>query len=168
MLEQDGDIDSSSATWISFADLMTGLLGAFVLLLVGVMAVAALIPLPFLLEVVVAMLLGGIINPLYSLLIALTNDHLQKEDMPGASAGLIFLNGFGAIFGPLVAGWLKLLGDAVATGIGASLLLAGDLGCLMNMAGKLQREGSTIRVRHVAEVLAGMGDLPAIGEPERG
>ena len=26
--------------------------------------------------------------------------------MPGASAGLIFLNGFGAIFGPLVAGWL--------------------------------------------------------------
>ena len=47
-------------------------------------------------------------------------------------------------------------------------LIAGDLGCLMNMAGKLQREGSTIRVRHVAEVLAGMGDLPAIGEPERG
>lgn len=51
---------------------------------------------------------------------------------------------------------------------GADTLIAGDLGCLMNMAGKLQREGSTIRVRHVAEVLAGMGDLPAIGEPERG
>ena len=50
---------------------------------------------------------------------------------------------------------------------GASTLLAGDLGCLMNMAGKLQREGSTIAVRHVAEVLAGMGDLPAIGEPDR-
>jgi L-lactate dehydrogenase complex protein LldE len=56
--------------------------------------------------------------------------------------------------------------DIAATG--ADTLLAGDLGCLMNMAGKLQREGSTIRVRHVAEVLAGMGDLPAIGEPERG
>src|SRR3989338_3662824 len=68
--------------------------------------VAGVILFLFLLEVVVAMLLGGIINPLYSLLIALTNDHLQKEDMPGASAGLIFLNGFGAIFGPLVAGWL--------------------------------------------------------------
>lgn len=51
---------------------------------------------------------------------------------------------------------------------GACTLLAGDLGCLMNMAGKLHREGSTIRVRHVAEVLAGMGDLPAIGEPEHG
>ena len=48
---------------------------------------------------------------------------------------------------------------------GADTLLAGDLGCLMNMAGKLQREGSTIRVRHVAEVLAGLGDQPAIGEP---
>ena len=38
MQEHDGDIESTSATWISFADLMTGLLGAFVLLLVGVMA----------------------------------------------------------------------------------------------------------------------------------
>ena len=71
-----------------------------------VMAVAAALPTAFVFEVVVALLLGGIINPLYSLLIALTNDHLSKEQMPGASAGLIFLNGFGAIFGPLVAGWL--------------------------------------------------------------
>ena len=40
----------------------------------------------------------------------------------------------------------------------ADLLLAGDLGCLMNIAGKLKREGSRIEVRHVAEVLAGMVD----------
>ncbi len=46
----------------------------------------------------------------------------------------------------------------------ADTLLAGDLGCLMNMAGKMQREGRSIRVRHVAEVLAGMTDAPAIGE----
>ena len=38
---------------------------------------------------------------------------------------------------------------------GADTLIAGDLGCLMNMAGKLKREGSDIQVRHVAEVLAG-------------
>jgi flagellar motor protein MotB len=38
MLEHDADVEAISATWISFADLMTGLLGAFVLLLVGVMA----------------------------------------------------------------------------------------------------------------------------------
>jgi L-lactate dehydrogenase complex protein LldE len=47
---------------------------------------------------------------------------------------------------------------------GADTLLAGDLGCLMNMAGKMQREGRTVRVRHVAEVLAGMTQLPPIGE----
>ena len=47
---------------------------------------------------------------------------------------------------------------------GAETLLAGDLGCLMNMAGKLKREGSAIKARHIAEVLAGMTDTPAIGE----
>lgn len=46
---------------------------------------------------------------------------------------------------------------------GADTLLAGDLGCLMNMAGKLQRQRRTIRARHVAEVLAGMTDAPPIG-----
>ncbi len=49
---------------------------------------------------------------------------------------------------------------------GADLLLAGDLGCLLNMAGALKRRGSRVRVRHVAEVLAGMTDTPAIGEGE--
>ena len=47
---------------------------------------------------------------------------------------------------------------------GADTLLAGDLGCLLNMAGKLTRQGSRIRVRHVAEILAGTADGPAIGE----
>jgi L-lactate dehydrogenase complex protein LldE len=47
---------------------------------------------------------------------------------------------------------------------GATTLLAGDMGCLMNMAGKLQRENSKVAVRHVAEVLAGMTEMPPIGE----
>lgn len=46
---------------------------------------------------------------------------------------------------------------------GADLLLAGDLGCLLNMAGKLRRNGSKTEVRHVAEVLAGMTDNAPIG-----
>ena len=50
----------------------------------------------------------------------------------------------------------------VATG--ADVLLAGDLGCLMNMAGKLSRQGRRIAVRHVAEVLAGELGEPAICE----
>ena len=49
---------------------------------------------------------------------------------------------------------------------GADTLIAGDLGCLMNMAGKLKREGSAIKVRHVAEVLAGDMATPSIGEAE--
>ncbi len=52
--------------------------------------------------------------------------------------------------------------DIAATG--ADTLLAGDMGCLLNMAGRLSREGSPVRVRHVAEVLAGMtGEAPPIG-----
>jgi L-lactate dehydrogenase complex protein LldE len=48
---------------------------------------------------------------------------------------------------------------------GADLLLAGDMGCLLNMAGRLTREGHSVKVRHVAEVLAGMtADVPPIGE----
>ena len=54
--------------------------------------------------------------------------------------------------------------DISATG--ADLLLSGDLGCLLNMAGRLSREGSTVAVRHVAEVLADMTDQVApIGMP---
>jgi L-lactate dehydrogenase complex protein LldE len=53
-----------------------------------------------------------------------------------------------------------------ADGVGADLLLGGDLGCLMNMAGKLSREGSALRSMHAAEVLAGMGGGPAIGEED--
>ena len=49
---------------------------------------------------------------------------------------------------------------------GADTLLAGDLGCLMNMAGKLKRQGSPIKVRHVAEVLAGDVSTPPIAEAE--
>jgi len=54
---------------------------------------------------------------------------------------------------------------AAIVATGADLLLAGDLGCLMNMVGKLQRDGAAIPARHIAEVLAGMTHEPAIGMP---
>lgn len=53
-----------------------------------------------------AFILGGMLNPLYSLLIAHTNDFLQHEDMAAASSGLIFINGLGAVMGPIVVGWM--------------------------------------------------------------
>jgi MFS family permease len=71
-----------------------------------VMLVATLVVLPFWAKLAVAVLLGGVTNPLYALLIAHTNDFLGKEDMASASAGLIFLNGLGAVAGPLATGWL--------------------------------------------------------------
>jgi len=55
--------------------------------------------------------------------------------------------------------------NVVATG--APMLLAGDLGCLMNMAGKLQRMRKAVAVRHVAEMLAGMALEPGIGDPPK-
>ncbi len=51
---------------------------------------------------------------------------------------------------------------------GADTLLGGDLGCLLNISGRLSRLGKPVRVYHVAEVLAGMADGPAIGEGSQG
>jgi MFS family permease len=51
-------------------------------------------------------LMGGTSNPLYSLLIAYANDYLEREDMAAASGGLLFINGVGAITGPLIVGWM--------------------------------------------------------------
>jgi len=51
---------------------------------------------------------------------------------------------------------------------GADTLLAGDLGCLMNMAGKLSRNGQQVRVFHAVEVLAGMADGPGLCQGEDG
>ncbi|WP_424979577.1 MFS transporter [Leisingera sp. S232] len=55
---------------------------------------------------VAAFFIGGLSNPLYSLLIAYTNDYLDHDDMAAASGGLVFINGLGAIAGPMITGWL--------------------------------------------------------------
>ena len=53
---------------------------------------------------IAALAVGGVIAPLYSLLIAYVNDYLDVEDMPAASGGLVFVYGAGAMTGPLIAG----------------------------------------------------------------
>jgi L-lactate dehydrogenase complex protein LldE len=70
--------------------------------------------------------------------------------------------GFGGTFALKYPDISNAMVEKKTAAVGAAepqLLLAGDLGCLMNMAGKLKRQGSQISVRHVAEVLA--GDLSA-------
>lgn len=69
-------------------------------------SVAVLLNGDFSLVLVAAFLIGGMSNPLYSLLIAYTNDFLKVEDMAASSGGLLFINGLGAVAGPLITGWM--------------------------------------------------------------
>ena len=74
--------------------------------------------------------------------------------------------GFGGTFSikyPDISNAMVDKKSANVTAAAPDLLLAGDLGCLMNIAGKLGRAGSPIAVRHVAEVLAGELSAPPIG-----
>lgn len=79
--------------------------------------------------------------------------------------------GFGGLFCVKYPDISEKIVDAKAADIEASgvdTLLGGDLGCLMNMAGRLHRRGAAVKVRHVAEVLAGMTDRVApIGEAKK-
>ena len=90
---------------------------------------------------------------------------LSIEELPGAEVCC----GFGGTFCvkyPEISD--KMVTDKAAeiAATGADAVLAGDLGCLLNMAGKLYRQARQVEVRHVAEVLAGMTDrVPAIGAP---
>ena len=72
-----------------------------------------------------AFVIGGTSNPLYSLFLAYTNDFLKHEDMAAASGGMVFINGLGAISGPIITGWLMTnLGAGAFFGVIAALMLA--------------------------------------------
>jgi len=74
--------------------------------------------------IAIGFVLGAVANPLYSLLIAYTNDFLEPSDMAAASGGLLFINGLGAISGPLLIGWLMTTFDADAFFVFVGGLLA--------------------------------------------
>ncbi len=59
----------------------------------------------FVLLILVAFAIGGMSNPLYSLLLAYINDYLDSDQMPAASGGFLFINGLGAMSGPIVVGY---------------------------------------------------------------
>jgi L-lactate dehydrogenase complex protein LldE len=94
-------------------------------------------------------------------------DGLTLKELPGAE----ICCGFGGTFAvkyPEISG--KMVSDKVAdiAATGADCVLAGDLGCLLQIAGKLSRAGSTTQTRHVAEVLAGITEsVPPIGAPRK-
>jgi L-lactate dehydrogenase complex protein LldE len=78
--------------------------------------------------------------------------------------------GFGGLFSVKYPEISERIADekiADAIGSGADTLTGADLGCLLHLAGRMKRAGQAMRVRHVAEILADMGDEPALGEPAR-
>ncbi|MCB1700502.1 MAG: (Fe-S)-binding protein [Pseudomonadales bacterium] len=75
--------------------------------------------------------------------------------------------GFGGTFCakmPEISG--KMVNDKLTNALAteAQILAGGDLGCLLNIAGRAKRNGKAIEVRHIAELLAGDLDTPAIGQ----
>jgi L-lactate dehydrogenase complex protein LldE len=73
--------------------------------------------------------------------------------------------GFGGLFSVKYPEISERMADdkiADACASGADTLIGGDLGCLLHLAGRMKRQGKTMRVRHAAEVLADMSDEPAL------
>ncbi|MFT6302286.1 MAG: MFS family permease, partial [Pseudomonadales bacterium] len=80
-------------------------------LIIGVTAAGSMVALfglyfgdTFTALLVTAVALGGLCNPLYSLLVAYANDHLEYDQMASAAGGLLFINGCGAMTGPIIVG----------------------------------------------------------------
>lgn len=75
----------------------------------GIGAITALMCMHFgdtyVLLLTAAFILGGTANPLYSLLVAYANDYLELEQMAAAAGGLLFINGLGAMSGPILVGY---------------------------------------------------------------
>ncbi len=88
---------------------------------------------------------------------------LRLRERAGAQVCCGFGGTFCVSFGQIST---RMAGDCATAhqATGAQLLLGGDLGCLLNLAGWLKRQGSSMEVRHVAELLAGRMDAPAIGQ----
>jgi L-lactate dehydrogenase complex protein LldE len=94
-----------------------------------------------------------------------TVEGLELKELPDSNACCGFGGSF-AVKYPTVSNAIVEAKTAAIAGTGADLVIAGDLGCLMNMAGKLRREGRKVAARHVAEVLVGAsGTAPIGGEP---
>ncbi|NIZ13715.1 MFS transporter [Phaeobacter sp. HF9A] len=83
----------------------------------------------FVLLLASAFVIGGLVNPLYSLLLAHTNDYLEHDDMAAASGGLVFINGLGASTGPLIIGWM--MSDGMFGPSGFFLFMAILLGAMV-------------------------------------
>lgn len=89
---------------------------------------------------------------------------LELIEMPGTETCC----GFGGLFSvkfPDISNAMVSARTKSSETTGAELMLSGELGCLLNVAGKLSRQGSSLACRHVAEVLAGEMEAPPLARP---
>jgi L-lactate dehydrogenase complex protein LldE len=92
---------------------------------------------------------------------------LELRELPGAEVCCGFGGTFCVKYPDISDKMVSDKADDIAA-TGAQAILSGDLGCLLNIAGKLSRQGRSMEVRHIAEVLAGMtGETPPIGAPRQ-
>ena len=92
---------------------------------------------------------------------------LELEEAPERDVCCGFGGTFSAKYGEVSGAIISSKTKALSM-VQPDTVLGGDLGCLMNIAGRLQREGSPISVRHIAEILAGMTDTPPIAAAKSG
>jgi len=87
---------------------------------------------------------------------ALIAAHTEAEIVPIADAESCC--GFGGTFCvkyPEISARMASEKTAAIAATGAGMLVAADLGCLLNLGGTLKRQGSPIAIKHIAELLAG-------------
>ncbi|MCI5073459.1 MFS transporter [Oricola sp.] len=70
-------------------------------------------------------LFGGVLMPLYSIIVAHANDHADPDDFVEVSSGLLIIYGAGSMAGPVVAGgFMALLGPSGIFSMMAAMYLA--------------------------------------------
>lgn len=83
---------------------------------------------------------------------------LRLEEMPDSEECCGFGGAFSVKFGDISTQIVDRKCASIAS-TGADAVVGGDLGCLLNIEGRLRRRGDeTTRVLHIAEVLAGEGE----------
>ncbi|MEM9786453.1 MAG: MFS transporter, partial [Pseudomonadota bacterium] len=107
-------------------------------------------------------IVGGMSNPLYALIIAYANDYLDKDDMAAASGGLLFINGLGAIAGPLIVGLIMdVIGDNGYWLFTAALMLATGI---FGLYRSTQRSRTTLEGETVPYSPVSAASTPVVAE----
>lgn len=112
-----------------------------------------------------AFVLGGMTNPLYGLLLAYTNDYLETDEMAAASGGLLFVNGLGAISGPVITGWaMSQFGAQMFWGLIVVLMLATAAYAAYRMTQRVSAYSDEDDYEAVPYAPIGLGTTPVAAE----